>query len=630
MAELLYSIEKVYRDYLTAGQAFNIPEYQRGYKWGTQQIEQLLNDINNFETGDDEDVFYCLQNITLVPIEKENILNVVDGQQRLTTLSLLLAFLGESDLVKKKLIYSVRLPSNDFLQQIFEKNQFYINSIFNSTDFNDFLKTHSVDYDYQDVYFMYTAFRTISQWFEHIENSVDQTSFKNKLLKNVKLIINRIEGVFEQEIFLNLNAGKVQLDGADLVRAILITRVAKQELEDYNATEVKDVVRLNERRVRIGWELDEMNSWWSKDDIKSYFQLFTKLKTGQKETIRFNQDIHPINLLYKIWAETLGEKEIKLNLFEAKNTTPLALYSSLNRLHRTLRDWFEDREIYHFLGILFAHNSNFNFNLVWKKWNEEGATRRTFIHFIKGKIQELVFGREPDTKTEEETGANFLLNKIKDYDSGNPTDWYTEGKLEKILLTLDIIDHSLKKENGIPLPFLKPKYFKNQKEDKEHIYPSTPKEIKDISTLKDPCKSFRHYIDKLNCGYEQEALIEWVFPVNDWSVLEDSKKQEKLNELKKEIHSKRPINSIGNLVLLHRIINRGFGNDYYPDKRMTVIKNTENGKYVRQHTLKVFVKQTESKNLNEWTMGDIKQNADSIHDTLIAFFNIKLEEDNHE
>jgi uncharacterized protein with ParB-like and HNH nuclease domain len=93
MAELIYNIEKVFGTYLGNDKLCNIPEYQRGYKWMEQQVHQLLNDIHEFDTGGDEDLFYCLQNITLV--EEDGNFNVVDEQQRLTTLTLLLSYLGE-------------------------------------------------------------------------------------------------------------------------------------------------------------------------------------------------------------------------------------------------------------------------------------------------------------------------------------------------------------------------------------------------------------------------------------------------------------------------------------------------------------------------------------------------------
>jgi len=222
------------------------------------------------------------------------------------------------------------------------------------------------------------------------------------------------------------------------------------------------------------------------------------------------------------------------------------------------------------------------------------------------------------------------LDKIKDYNSENPTNWYETPQLEKILLTLDIIEHSQEKEKGIPMPFLKPRYFKNHKEDKEHIYPGTPKDIKAISILTNPELSFSNYVARLNNGYADDKLIYWKFSTNDWESYSDEEKSNKLLSLKQEIHHKRPINSIGNLVLLHLSINRGFGNDYYQDKRMIVINNTENGEYVRSHTLKVFVKQTESNDLNNWTMVDITNNADMIHNKIKLFFNHKCNLESNE
>jgi hypothetical protein len=632
MAELLYSVERVFKDYLSNGQIYNIPEYQRGYKWTEQQVKQLLKDIHEFETDGDDDLFYCLQNITLV--EKAGNFNVVDGQQRLTTLTLLLSYFNETSLIKNKINYAVREPSNIFLQKVISNENEFIQSILNSASFDDFVKDE--DFDYQDIYFMYSALRCMNNWFaekENETNGIDKQIYTEKLLKNVKLIVNRISGVEEQELFMNLNASRVHLDGSDLVRAILITRVAKQEMEEFDSSEIKTVVRLNERRVRIGWELDEINAWWSKNEVANYFSAFTNIDTGEKETIKFQQDKHPINLLYKLWVERTQDKEksIRLSLFETQNTDALSLYNSIIKLHRTLKDWFEDREIYHYLGLLFSLKA-ITFPKAWEQWNKVEITRSEFVDFLIGDIKEAIFKNEPKEGDEAESGLMFWLNKIKDYNSENPTYWKGIPELQEVLLLLDIIEHSKEKEKGAPLPFLKPAYFKNQKEDEEHIYPATPQDIteKKFKDLADPMNSIEEYLSKINEGYEGDKIINWGFDSTNWEDLTNEKRNEKLNDLKNEIHQKRPINSIGNLVLLHMSINRGFGNDYYTDKRICVINNTENGRYVRQHTIKVFVKQTDNQDLNNWTMQDITANADKIHDTILVFFSKQQKDLSHE
>ena len=75
-------------------QKFNIPSYQRGYRWKKQQVEDLLNDINEYaEQGDSEKSdFYCLQPVVVMKNGEK--WDLIDGQQRLTTISLILKHLN--------------------------------------------------------------------------------------------------------------------------------------------------------------------------------------------------------------------------------------------------------------------------------------------------------------------------------------------------------------------------------------------------------------------------------------------------------------------------------------------------------------------------------------------------------
>lgn len=616
MAELLYSLERVFTTYPN-GKIYNIPEYQRGYKWSEQQVRQLLDDIYKFSLTRNEHHFYCLQNITLFQNSDKN-LNVVDGQQRLTTVTLLLAYLEVSNLVKGKLNYAVREPSNRFIQNVIDNESNFINGVLAAEDFETYLADQTDDIDYQDVYYMFTALRTIDSWFKNNFPTKDIEAFKVIVLNHVKLIVNKVAHVSEQELFMNLNAGKVHLDGSDLIRAILITRVAKQELEDYDPANVQDILKLNQRRTRIGWELDEMNNWWSKEEVKSYFQNFTKIQAGKKETIKFDQELHPINLLYKIWVETNGEMEITLHCFEKEEA--LAMYQSILKLHRILQDWFEDRKIYHYLGFLFAHSKSFKINKVYKKWNAPNTARDKFVNeWCLKQLQTAVFGREEEDKEDE--GYSFWMEKIKDYNSKKPTNWYHSVIIQKVLILLDVIAHSEIKEKGIPLPFLKPRYFKNSKEDKEHIFSGTPKELSELKKLSQPIVKLNEYIDLLNKGYEDiNRISHFKYDDEEWSQLTEELQSQELEQFKQLIHTQRPINSLGNLVLLHLSINRGFGNDRYAKKRTEVIQNTVNGLYVRQHTVDVFVKNTETENLNDWNLQDIEKNADNIYTSINEFF----------
>ena len=108
-----------------SGMDFIIKDYQRGYRWTPVEVERLLDDFSEFVKRPDKKPgeFYCLQPVVVRKIE-ENRFEVIDGQQRLTTLNLLLQYL--SDGIKflyprfrlYDIEYSTRPGSRQFLANI--------------------------------------------------------------------------------------------------------------------------------------------------------------------------------------------------------------------------------------------------------------------------------------------------------------------------------------------------------------------------------------------------------------------------------------------------------------------------------------------------------------------------------
>lgn len=74
-----------------AREHFHVPKYQREYTWGKWQWDQLLNDIEDNGLGYFMGTIICVNDAQTITVGDELIFEVVDGQQRLTTLSLLLA-----------------------------------------------------------------------------------------------------------------------------------------------------------------------------------------------------------------------------------------------------------------------------------------------------------------------------------------------------------------------------------------------------------------------------------------------------------------------------------------------------------------------------------------------------------
>ena len=77
-----------------------VPIYQRSYAWEKEQIEQLINDIYDAK---EKDVYFI--GSLIVDYQAKHTYSVIDGQQRLTTLYLLMSYLQKSLLKSKCLTF---------------------------------------------------------------------------------------------------------------------------------------------------------------------------------------------------------------------------------------------------------------------------------------------------------------------------------------------------------------------------------------------------------------------------------------------------------------------------------------------------------------------------------------------
>lgn len=102
---------------------FYMPAYQRGYRWSERQVMELLNDIKEFQQQAEEgpkEAFYCLQPIVVK--QRDDSWELVDGQQRLTTIFIILTYLKDIMTLLGKdrysLSYETRENSAEFLNAI--------------------------------------------------------------------------------------------------------------------------------------------------------------------------------------------------------------------------------------------------------------------------------------------------------------------------------------------------------------------------------------------------------------------------------------------------------------------------------------------------------------------------------
>ena len=92
--EIIKASEKNLNEVFSDTYLFEIPLYQRPYSWNTEQVDELLDDLLNAMDRDAQSPYF-LGSIVLIKDEGDSKSAVVDGQQRLTTLSMLLCVLRE-------------------------------------------------------------------------------------------------------------------------------------------------------------------------------------------------------------------------------------------------------------------------------------------------------------------------------------------------------------------------------------------------------------------------------------------------------------------------------------------------------------------------------------------------------
>lgn len=98
MTKSLEAHDKLIKDIFSDEFQFRIPDYQRPYSWTTEQAGELLSDLldamRDFQTSSSTDnAFYFLGSIVLIKADRIANADVVDGQQRLTTLTILFSAL---------------------------------------------------------------------------------------------------------------------------------------------------------------------------------------------------------------------------------------------------------------------------------------------------------------------------------------------------------------------------------------------------------------------------------------------------------------------------------------------------------------------------------------------------------
>lgn len=182
-----------------------IPLYQRGYEWEEKEISKLIEDIDGRRINEKYYLGTLIVSTTEVDGKKQH--EIIDGQQRLTTLFLMLNCICKN--IKKSLKFACRDKSNYTLE--------HIESIINKKSFEN----EENKYDKNIV----KAINIIKENFKNI----DKEEFIKKLSNVVIFQIEVPQHTDLNHYFEIMNTRGEQLSQTDVLKAKLMSYLAKEE-----------------------------------------------------------------------------------------------------------------------------------------------------------------------------------------------------------------------------------------------------------------------------------------------------------------------------------------------------------------------------------------------------------------
>lgn len=568
---------------------FIIPYLQRAYKWKEKQAKQMLEDFSEFLKQ--EKTYYCMQPLAVVKTE-DNKYELLDGQQRLTTLLILWRILFEDN------------KENTFYPYIFEyeRDSSESNTLLNRYSFiteSDEIKKG--EHRNIDEYYMSKVYGAIKQYF--IDNSDNQKEDFKKLLKGEgKHILFLWYEVNEEEkhtTFAHLNSGKIELTCSELIKAILLSDDNK-ESSDNNGLPDKSLVAA---------QYAEMEEAFNDDRLWYMLQTDEPLYNGSRMDLLFNMVLNISRKTYEAdpkaaFYEVYTEKRVDLSKF----------WKDCRTCFVRIMDLYKNPYSYHYMGYLTYTEGNNKIDDWVKAYKESGL--KGCIEQLKSKVRESISGLGDFEKITYSDTSKATLRKI-----------FILHNIQTILIHYEAI-----KKANLGLRFSYEQFpfelLYSQRWDIEHIASQTENPLTKQ-------KDFEDWIASVKADYP-EIFAQRPELNNEIDLFEKDYKIEKFKQIYNEIvvsaekNSPQNKDGLGNLVLLDSHTNRSYHNSLYKRKRKIILaaSNIDNQNneyqvtYIPRCTLNVFLKTYNTGmdvNLVEWTqddynkyLGDIKEKLEQI------------------
>ena len=551
---------------------FHIPSFQRGYRWGKDQVTRLLDDI--YINGPKN---YSLQPIVVK--RRDNDYELIDGQQRLTTLYLLYHYLhttstGFFDEPSFSLHYETREKSQAFLQSM-DPGQ----------------KDDNIDY-----WFMTEAYEVIQDWFNHHDKKSTLTNINKYLDENVKVIWYEVdESADSISLFTRLNIGKIPLTSAELVKAMFLSRDSQPEMD-------------REKQEEISLQWDNIEKALHQDSLWYFLTNHTKIRYQTR-----------IDLILDLIADKTPENKDTYHTFfhfdALRQREELQdIWKEIQHTFLILKDWHENHELYHKIGYLIASGTRSLKEILEiskREENGQGITKKAFKAELDNSIRKSI--------TIAANYGELSYEKTSDY-----------AKIYRLLLLFNIESVRQNGERTQWFPFERYKSHESRKSSwsLEHIHAQQSEGMKRQEDWKE---WLTLHLDSVRAVQgEGEALVDEMLKALRRQHLDRRDFEEIQRRVLEKLSAEGSnlyLNSIANLALLNMKDNAALNNSTFDVKRNAIIERDRKGQFIPFCTKMVFLKYyTPSKGnqLHFWGQMDRDAYIQAINSTLDSYLEEKI------
>lgn len=523
---------------------FYVPAYQRGYRWN-EEVKMLLNDFHEIEEGKN----YSLQPIVVKKIG-DNKFELIDGQQRLTTIYIILKYVKEflpKSQLKFSIDYQTRKNSRKFLESI------------------DF-KLSANETNIIDEYFFNEATKTIVEWFR-AQDDESQTAIElsSKLNRKIRLIWYEVDTAEDSvALFTRLNIGRIPLTNAELVKALFLNR--NNGIDDRKQLEIAtewDIIEKELHNDSLWYFITNNNPVVYSTRIELIFDLIADKKNGERE--KFFTFFH--------FADRIKESHEKSEIWK-----------EILRYYQRLKEWYENIELYHKIGYLVASESNDIRVLID---NSKDITKTAFQDSLDKLIADSI-----DFKKEY---SDLAYNNSTDY-----------GFIEKLLLLFNVETIRQKSDETIRFHFDK---HKQEDWSLEHIHAQQSQGLNTREQWVEWLNLHSKSLQGIDLKSDVNILQDISVAVSDEKLSGDTFTTlfDRVVSILSEDGSFDYTHSLSNLALLKQSDNSALKNSAFDVKRNKILEMDKTSDYIPVCTKRVFLKYytpSESNQVHFWGKTD--------------------------